>query len=341
MSASTSGACASAVRPRPVRDKLPSVIATWLTERFGLTVPIVAAPMSGAANGTFAAAVCRAGGLGMIGISSQSPDDVRAEVAAATAGGTSFGIGLLAWIAKDRPDLLDVVIELQTPFVSLSYGDYGPLVAPLRAAGITVATQIGTVDEADQAVDAGVDVLVARGSEGGGHGRDAVATLPLLEAVLDRFDRPVLAAGGIATARGLAAVLAAGAVGAWVGTAFLGCPETAWSPARRSKVLAADLDSTIYTRVYDIAMQQPWPTQYGGRVVRNTFTETWHGREDELGSTTSMRAELQAAEARDDFDQFSVWAGQAVGLVTGEHSVADVISEFAGAETLLRRWGRE
>ena len=75
--------------------------------------------------------------------------------------------------------------------------------------------------------------------------------------------------------------------------------------------------------------------------MRNTFTETWHGREDELGSTTSMRAELQAAEARDDFDQFSVWAGQAVGLVTDERSVADVIGEFAGAETLLRRWGRD
>ena len=146
MSASTSDACASAARPGALRDRLPPVIATWLTERFGLTVPIVAAPMSGAANGPFAAAVCRAGGLGMVGISDQSPDEVRDEVAAATAGGTSYGIGMLAWIAKDRPDLLDVVIELQTPFVSLSYGDYRPLVAPLRAAGITVATQIGTAD---------------------------------------------------------------------------------------------------------------------------------------------------------------------------------------------------
>ena len=225
--------------------------------------------------------------------------------------------------------------------MSLSYGDYGPLVAPLRAAGITVATQIGTVDEADQAVDAGVDVIVARGSEGGGHGRDAVATLPLLEAVLDRFDRPVLAAGGIATARGLAAVLAAGAVGAWVGTAFLGCPETAWSPARRSKVLAADLDSTIYTRVYDIAMQQPWPTQYGGRWCATRSRRRGTAARMSSAPRLRCRAELQAAAARDDFDQFSVWAGQAVGLVTGERSVADVISEFAGAETLLRRWGRE
>ena len=256
------------------------MITTWLTERFGLTVPIVAAPMSGAANGSFAAAVCRAGGLGTIGISSQAPDDVRDEAAAAAAGETSYGIGLLAWLVKDRPDLVDVVIELRPPLVALSYGDVRTPDREVPAADITVATQIGTVDEADQAVDAGVDIIVARGSEGGGHGRDAVATLPLLEAVLDRIDRPVLAAGGIATARGLAAVLAAGAVGAWVGTAFLGCPETAWAPARRAKVLAADLDSTIYTRVYDIAMQQPWPTQFGGRVVRNTFTETWHGRED-------------------------------------------------------------
>jgi nitronate monooxygenase len=317
------------------------VIATWLTERFGLAVPIVAAPMSGVANGPFAAAVCRAGGLGMIGISDESPDDVRTEAAAATAAGTSYGIGMLAWLAKNRPDLLEVVIELRPPFVSLSYGDYEPLVAPLRAAGITVATQIGTVEEADHAVDAGVDVIVARGGEGGGHGRDAVATLPLLAAVLDRFDRPVLAAGGIATARGLAAVLAAGAVGAWVGTAFLGCPENAWSPARRSKVLAADLDDTIYTHAYDIAMQQPWPPQYGGRVVRNTFTATWHGREDELAATPSMLAELMAAAERDDFDQFSVWAGQAAGLVNDERSVADVVSEFAGAETLLRRWGHD
>jgi nitronate monooxygenase len=341
VSGSTSGACASAVRPVALRDRLPPVIATWLTERFGLTVPVVAAPMSGAASGSFAAAVCRAGGLGMIGISSESPDDVRAEAAAAAAAGTSYGVGLLAWLAKDRPDLLEVVIELRPPFVSLSYGDYAPLVAPLRAAGITVATQIGTVDEADQAVDAGVDVVVARGSEGGGHGRDAVATLPLLEAVLDRVDRPVLAAGGIATARGLAAVLAAGAVGAWVGTAFLGCPENAWSPARRSKVLAADLDSTIYTHVYDIAMRQPWPSQYGGRVVRNAFTATWHGREEELASTASVRGELVAAADREDFDQFSVWAGQAAGLVNDERSVADVVDEFAGAEALLRRWGRE
>ena len=166
------------------------MIATWLAERFGLTVPIVAAPMSGAANGSFAAAVCRAGGLGMIGISDQSPADVRGQVATAAVGGPSYGIGLLAWLVEGRPDLLDVVIELRPPLVSLSYGDYGPLVATLRAEGITVATQIGTVDEASQAVDAGVDVIVARGSEGGGHGRDAVATLPLLEAVLDRVDLP-------------------------------------------------------------------------------------------------------------------------------------------------------
>src|SRR5204863_92166 len=138
-------------------------------------------------------------------------------------------------------------------------GDYEPFVGPLRDAGIVVATQVCTVDEALRAVAAGVDLLVARGSEGGGHGRDDVATLPLLQAVLDVVDVPVLAAGGVGTARGLAAVLAAGAEGAWVGTAFLGCHEVAWSKARKQKVLAAGLSDTVYTRVFDIGLGAPWP----------------------------------------------------------------------------------
>ncbi len=116
-------------------------------------------------------------------------------------------------------------------------------------AGIPVATQVGTVDDARQAADHGIDVLVARGGEGGGHGRDEMATLPLLQEVLEAVEVPVVAAGGIANARGLAAVLAAGAVGAWVGTAFLGCVETAWSEAARQSVIEAGDGDTIYTRV--------------------------------------------------------------------------------------------
>jgi nitronate monooxygenase len=126
---------------------------------------------------------------------------------------------------------MDAVVDLAPPLVSVSFGPYQRHVATLKRAGITVATQAGTVEEARAAERAGVDLIVARGGEGGGHGRDDIATLPLLQAVLDQVRVPVLAAGGISTARGLAAVLAAGAAGAWVGTAFLACPEGLSSPA--------------------------------------------------------------------------------------------------------------
>src|SRR5699024_6204281 len=116
---------------------------------------------------------------------------------------------------------LDAAIAARPALVSVSFGDYRPYVGPLQEAGIAVATQVGDVAEAVEAARAGVDLVVARGAEAGGHGRNRVATLPLLQAVLDAVDRPVLAAGGISTGRGLAAVLAAGAAGAWVGTAFL------------------------------------------------------------------------------------------------------------------------
>ena len=245
--------------------------------------------------GAFAAAVCRAGGLGMIGISEHSPDDVRAEVSAAAAAGASYGIGLLAWAAKDRPDLLDVVRELQPPFVSLSYGDYGPLVAPLREAGITVATQVGTIDEAarrwtPESTSSWPAAVRAAATDATQSPRSHFSK-PCSTASMFRSWLPEVSAPHAVSPRSSPPARS----GAWVGTAFLGCSETMWSPARRSKVLAADLDSTIYTRVYDIAMQQPWPAQYGGRVVRNAFTDTWHGREDELAATPSVRADLEAA----------------------------------------------
>src|SRR5699024_10068429 len=121
----------------------------------------------------------------------------------------------------------------------------------------------------------------------GGHGRNAVATLPLLQEVLDAVSVPVLAAGGISGPRGLAAVLAAGAAGAWVGTAFAGCREATNSPdAQRAMDRAAATD-TVYGRTFDIAQRLAWPEQFGARALRNSFTETWAGREADLAGRVS------------------------------------------------------
>lgn len=316
------------------------MLRTWLTERFGIEVPVVSAPMGGVADGRFAAAVCAAGGLGMVSIGDETAAWVRAQAALAAEPGRAYGIGLLAWLLPDLSDQLDAIREIAPPLVSLSYGAYEPFVAPLREAGIVVATQVGTPEEARHAVDAGVDVVVARGSEGGGHGRDAVSTLVLLQAVLDAVDHPVLAAGGIATSRGLAAVLAAGAAGAWVGTPFLACPEAAWPQARKDRVLAAGCEDTVYTRVFDIGLGAAWPVRFGGRAVRNTFSETWHGREDELSREPGLNATHLAAYEASDFDTAAAWAGQSAGLVNVERSVADVVNDLASAEELLRHWDR-
>jgi nitronate monooxygenase len=310
---------------------------TWLTDRFGLTVPVVAAPMAGVSTGRLAAAVSTAGGLGMLGVGPTStPDRVREHCAVARAGG-KFGVGLLAWALAQDDALVDVVAGEAPALVSLSYGPFERWIAPLRDAGIAVATQVGTLEEALAAEQAGVDVLVARGGEGGGHGRNDVATLPLLQAVLDAVQVPVLAAGGVGSARGLAAVLAAGAAGAWVGTAFLACTEAATSAGARELLLAAEDTDTAYGRVFDVGQRLAWPPEYGGRALRNAFFDRWVGREDKLAGDDVAEAELRAARERGDFDVACVYAGQGVALLRAERAAADVLGELAAAEGLLER----
>jgi nitronate monooxygenase len=316
-------------------------VHTWLTERLGLAVPVVAAPMAGVSTGRLTAAVSTAGGLGMLGVGPTStPDRVREQCAVARTGGP-FGVGLLAWTLAQDDALVDVVAGEAPALVSLSYGPYERWIAPLQAAGIVVATQVGTLGDAVAAEQAGVDLLVARGGEGGGHGRNDVATLPLLQAVLDAVQVPVLAAGGIGTARGVAAVLAAGAAGAWVGTAFLACTEAATSAAAPQLLLAAADTDTAYGRLIDVGKRLAWPPEYGGRALRNAFFDRWVGREDELAGDDVAAAELRAARASGDLDVACVYAGQGVALLRAEKTAADVVGELAGAEDLLARAARD
>ena len=313
---------------------------TWLTERFGLTVPVVAAPMAGVSTGRLAAAVSAAGGLGMLGLGpTAAPAWVREQCAVAREAGR-FGVGLMAWALAQDEALVEVVAEQAPALVSVSYGPYERWVTRLQAAGTVVATQVGTLDEARAAEQAGVDVVVARGGEGGGHGRNDVATLPLLQSVLDVVQLPVLAAGGIGTARGLAAVLAAGAAGAWVGTAFLTCAEAASSPAARERLLAADDIGTAYGRVFDVAQRLAWPPEYGGRALRNAFFDRWQGHEDELARDDAAAAELSAARREQDFDTACIYAGQGASLLREQRSAADVVADFSRAGGLLAQAAR-
>src|SRR5699024_4872259 len=156
--------------------------------------------------------------------------------------------------------------------------------------------------------------VVARGAEAGGHGENAMATLPLLQQVLDSVSVPVLAAGGIATARGLAAVLAAGAGGAWGGTAFGGCVESTSSPAARAEMQASDGLGTVYGRLCDIAQRLDWPERFGGRALANEFTDRWTGRQDDLVAQVAAGPEITdamaAARASGDVRTAPVYCGQ-------------------------------
>lgn len=299
------------------------MISTWLTDTFGLTVPVVSAPMAGVSGGRLAAAVSAAGGLGTIGFAVGKPEQLAAEAEVAAATGRPFGIGLLAWLLDHQPALLDAALATGPAVVSVSFGDCAPYLQRVRDAGVVAVTQVGTVAEARQAVEMGVDVVVARGGEGGGHGRDKVATLPLLQGVLDAVDVPVLAAGGIASAPALAAVIAAGAAGAWVGSAFTASVEGANSDKAKSAVVDAEETDTIYTTVLDLGRGANWPAEYGGRAIRNSFAETWHGREQEL-QETGVRS-----------DELAVWVGQAAGLVREIRPAGDVVADLAQAEHLL------
>jgi nitronate monooxygenase len=305
----------------------------------GLRVPIVNAPMGGVAGGRLAAGVTAAGGLGMVGMGTAgSTSSLHTELPHVTG---TFGIGLVDWVMRKEAGLFDAALAAKPVLISVSFGTDLSWVSRVHDAGIAAATQVYNSAEARRAEDAGIDLLVARGSEGGGHGDATIGTLPLLDAVLDAVSVPVLAAGGIASARSLAAVLAAGASGAWLGTCLSASVEALTSDAGRRALVAARETDTASTRVYDIVRRLPWAERFPSRVLRNDFVARWSGHEDALADDPDAPAELAAAIAADDRRIAAVDAGQGVGMVTGVEPVGQVIERLcAGAEQLLKGWGQ-
>jgi len=295
--------------------------------------------MGGVAGGRLAAAVTAAGGLGMVGMGSAATRaSLQSELQHVR---VAFGIGLVDWVIRAEPGLLDDALAARPVLLSVSFGNDWSWVAKAHDAGIATATQVYDAHGARAAEDAGVDVVVARGSEGGGHGEAGLATLPLLDVVLDAVSVPVLAGGGIGSARSLAAVLAAGASGAWVGTRLAACPEALTGDVGRRALIAAAETDTRVTRVFDVGLGRPWPARFPSRVLANDFVAHWTGREQELAADRAARAELEASIAGDDLRVAPVDAGQGVGMIRDDAPASEVIEQMcAGADDLLGRWGR-
>jgi nitronate monooxygenase len=247
----------------------------------------------------------------------------------------------MAWAIERRPELLQAAIEAAPFLISISFGSPAPYVETLHQHGILLATQVNTQAEAIHAEQVGVDLIVVQGAEAGGHHMGQVGTLPLLQAVLEAVQLPVIAAGGIASPRGVAATLAAGAEGVWVGTRLLASPECENTEQARSRIIQAQETETVHTRAFDVAQGIPWPAQYPGRALRNRFTDQWHAQAEELTRDERARQQLAEAIKSKDYDVAYIYAGQAVGLVTRQQPAAEIIQHLGdGAEQLLRNRSR-
>jgi nitronate monooxygenase len=320
------------------------MLRTFLTEKWGLRVPIIGAPMSPQAGGRLAAAVSMCGALGMIGVGSKQPAPQilgDADEFRSLAGDRPFGIGLMAWAVDARPELLDAALRAKPFAIAMSFGDPAPHAARIRDAGVQLVSQVQDRQSALIAEAAGAALIVAQGTEAGGH-TGAVGTLPLLQVVLEAVRVPVVAAGGIATGRGLAAVIAAGAEGAWIGTPLLVSEEARNSRQARDRLLAAKETETVLTSVFDVAQAIPWPTSFRGRALRNRFADQWTGRETDLAGDAEARRSLEAARQTEDYSTAFLYAGQTVGMLNRVEPAAVIVRRIeAEAEARLRDIARK
>ncbi|HEV8678762.1 MAG TPA: nitronate monooxygenase [Stellaceae bacterium] len=323
-------------------------LRTGLTERLGIRHPILLAPMGSSAGGALAAAVSAAGGLGLIGGGQGTGGQGLSgrewlEGQFATAGNQLVGCGFITWGLARRPAMLDVALAHAPAAMMLSFGDAAPFIPRIRDAGIPVICQVQTLTMARQVLDQGADIIVAQGGEGGGHGSTRRGTLALVPAVVDMVaasgrDVPVVAAGGIADGRGLAAALMLGAAGVLIGTRFCASEEWLGTPKAKARLVAGGGDDTLRTRIFDIARDIPWPEEFPGRGFANRFTASWQGREAELQQASADKARYADACAAEDFDTAVVWAGEGVDLVHSVEPAGAIVARIAAeAEATLAR----
>jgi nitronate monooxygenase len=314
-------------------------LATRLTKQLGITHPLLLAPMGSVSGGALAAAVTSAGGFGLIGGAYGDEEWVERQFAAA--GNHRVGCGFITWSLARRPELLDLALAHRPAALMLSFGDPKPFADKIKVAGAHLICQVQTLRHVADALDAGADIIVAQGSEAGGHGGTR-ATLPLVPQVADVVARRagaaiVVAAGGIADGRGLAACLMLGAEGALIGTRFYASMESLAHAKAKARMTEAQGEETIRTTTVDIVRDIPWPAEFTVRVMRNAFVERWHGAETELKTAQAREmARYHAAVATGDFSTAAVLGGEAMGLFRDVLPAGEIVARMvAEAEQAL------
>ncbi|SHJ29680.1 nitronate monooxygenase [Palleronia salina] len=312
------------------------MIRSRLSDLFGLDAPVVLAPMAGVSGGALAAAVSRAGGLGLVGGGYGDPDVVAREMALADA---PVGVGFITWSLT--PETLDRALDLRPRALLLSFGDPVPFADAIHAADVPLICQVQGVAHARRAIAAGAAVLVAQGGEAGGHGaaRGTMALVPEIADLLaaEAPDVVLVAAGGIADGRGMAAALMLGADGVMLGSRFWAASEALVAPGLVDAALAADGDCTVKGDLPDAARGLNWPGAYAIRTLRTAFTDRWDGRGAALRDDADARAGWVRAMQSGDAEAASPVVGEAVGLIGDRLPAADILARVvAEAEDLLR-----
>jgi NAD(P)H-dependent flavin oxidoreductase YrpB (nitropropane dioxygenase family) len=316
------------------------MLRTRICALLGIEHPIVLGGMGGATSPELVAAVSTAGGLGVLGATRQNPEELARDAAAIRAATTRpFGLNLLLFL--ERPGQYDALLAARPQVISTAWAaheqDLGGYVARAHAVGALAMHMISTVAEALAAARAGVDIIVAQGTEGGGH-IGLMGTMPLVPMVVSAVAPiPVLAAGGVADGRGLAAALALGADGVLLGTRFLATDESPIAKGFKQAILDSDGHDTLVTDIPDVASGNTWPGAYV-RVRRNRFIEEWMGRDNELRRRrVEVSAQLRKAAQAGDPDRGAVMIGQTAGLIDRVEPAAELVRRISrDAEAILR-----
>jgi nitronate monooxygenase len=320
------------------------------SRRFDLTTPVALAPMATAADGALAAACARAGALGLLGGGYAEMEWTRREYSLAqdAAGGTRrVGCGFIVWRLDQDASALDWVLEHRPRAIMLSFGDPRPYARRIAASGAELIFQLQRLGQIPVALEAGASVIVAQGGEAGGHSlnaREGRSTLSLVPEAADWLtahspETLLLAAGGIADGRTLAAVRVLGADGALVGSRLWATRESKAAQAAKELAVRATDDDTAKSGVFDILQRRIWPAPYGqARTLSNAMLRQWEGREEELLSSAVALAEFQAGVKADDYTRAHVTVGEAVGLIRDLPEAAQLIARItADAASLLGR----
>ncbi|MES3001296.1 MAG: nitronate monooxygenase [Pseudomonadota bacterium] len=315
------------------------VTPSRFSEAFGLTAPIAQAPMAYAAGGALAAACARAGALGLLGGGyGELPWLQREHELALSLGPRErIGCGFITWKLDEDASALDWVLQHRPRAVMLSFGDPRPYGRRIVDAGSALLCQVQRMDQIPLAIEAGASVVIAQGGEAGGHGMDAHNGRAVISFVPEAADwlalnspgTLLLAAGGIANGRGLAAVRVLGADGVLMGSRLWATQECLAPLVAKQHALGLDGDATARSAVFDILRRKDWPAPYDFRAVRNALHREWESRIETLkDSPEAARASFDEGVAQADFARANVTVGEAVGLIGDIPCAADVIERM-------------